>query len=291
MDDEDWFPHDAWLTLAKHGYLGLTIPQKYGGVGLDFLAAGLVAEELHYANSSLGISHSAHDNLCANNIYLNGTEDQRMRFLPGLCDGSFIGALGMSEAGAGSDAIGSMATRAVQDPSDGSFVLNGSKLWITNGPIADVVLVYAKTVTATGAGTGDGRASRNAGVSALLVEKGMEGFSVGKKMDQKMGFRGSPQSELVFEDVRVPAQNVLGRAGEGVGVMMSGLDLERSWVAAGSIGIAERALDLSVDWARQRTQFDQPIGNFQLIQDKLARMYSSLSSAQLLTRKALAVRQ
>ena len=234
MDDEDWFPEDAFPELGKQGYLGLTISPEYGGAGLDFLSAGLIAEELHYANSSLGISHSAHDNLCAHNIFLNGSEEQRRRFLPGLCDGSMIGALGMSEAGAGSDAIGSMATKAKRDSGDGSYVLNGSKLWITNGPVADVVLVYAKTTSddndddASGGGGGGKRRSRNAGVSAFLVEKGTPGFSVGKKMDQKMGFRGSPQSELVFEDVKIPAQNLLGRDSEGVGIMMSGLDLERS---------------------------------------------------------------
>ena len=186
-----------------------------------------------------------------------------------------IGALGMSEAGAGSDAIGSMATKAKRDSGDGSYVLNGSKLWITNGPVADVVLVYAKTTSddndddGSGGGGGGKRRSRNAGVSAFLVEKGTPGFSVGKKMDQKMGFRGSPQSELVFEDVRVPAGNLLGPERGGVGIMMSGLDLERAWVAAGSLGVAARALDLAVEQARQREQFQQPIGNFQLIQDKV----------------------
>jgi len=277
MDDKDWWPEHVFPNMmGKQGYLGLTISPEYGGAGLDYLSAGLIAEELHYANSSLGISHSAHDNLCANNIYLNGTEEQKQRLLPGLCNGTLIGALGMSEPGAGSDAIGSMAMRAVKDGDH--YVLNGTKLWITNGPVADVVLCYTKTAPEKG----------NQGVTAFLIEtKDLEGYSVGRKQN-KMGFRGSPQSELIFEDCRIPVSNVLGQENKGVKVMMSGLDLERAWVAVGCTGVAERALDLALDWARERKQFQQPIGNFQLIQDKLARMYTSLTSAQLLVYKALA---
>jgi len=280
MDDKDWWPSHVWPEmLGKQGYLGLTIPEEYGGAGLGYLEAGLIAEELHYANSSLGISHSAHDNLCANNIYLNGTEDQRQQFLPGLCNGTLVGALGMSEPGAGSDAIGSMAMRAVRDGD--SYVLNGTKLWITNGPVADVVLLYAKTAPD----------KKSQGVSAFLIEtKNLDGFQVGKKQN-KMGFRGSPQSELIFEDCRIPATNLLGKENQGVKIMMSGLDIERAWVAVGSTGVAERALDLALVWARERKQFQQPIGNFQLIQDKLARMYTSLASAQLLVYKTLAACQ
>ena len=279
QDDDDWWPEHAFPELlAKQGYLGLTIGAEYGGAGLDFLTGGLIAEQLHYANSSIGISHSAHDNLCANNIYLNGTEDQKQRFLPGLCAGTLIGALGMSEPGAGSDAIGGMATRAVASADGSTFTLNGTKLWITNGPVADVVLVYAKTTPKRG----------NQGVSAFLVERGLPGFSVGKKQD-KMGFRGSPQSELIFEDVVVDASNLLGEQDRGVGLMMSGLDLERAWVAVGCTGVAERALDLALAWSKERKQFGEPIANFQLIQDKLARMYTSLSAAQLLVYKALAM--
>ena len=174
MDDKDWWPEHVWPDqLAKQGYLGLTISPKYGGAGLDYLTAGLIAEELHYANSSLGISHSAHDNLCANNIYLNGTEEQKSKFLPGLCNGTMVGALGMSEPGAGSDAIGSMAMRAVRDGDN--YILNGTKLWITNGPVADVVLLYAKTAPEKG----------NQGVSAFLIEtKDLPGYSVGKKQNK-----------------------------------------------------------------------------------------------------------
>jgi isovaleryl-CoA dehydrogenase len=274
MDDNDEFPAEVWPKLGRQGYLGLTIPEEYGGVGLDLFSAGLIGEELSYANHCLGISHAASDNLCANNIYLNGTEEQRQRFLPGLCAGTSIGALGMSEPGAGSDAIGSMATRAVRDGD--RYILNGNKLWITNGPVADVILVYAKT--------GEG----SKGVSAFVLETAdLEGFSLGRKQD-KMGFRGSPQSELVFENVAVPAANRLGAENAGVAVMMSGLDLERAFVSTGATGVAERALDLALEWSRERRQFGKPIGSFQLIQEKLARMYASLSSAQLLVYKALA---
>jgi isovaleryl-CoA dehydrogenase len=276
MDDSDVFPPTIWPTLGKQGYMGLTISPEYGGVGLDYLTAGLIAEELHYANSSVGISHSAHDNLCANNIYLNGTEEQKKKYLPGLCDGTLIGALGMSEPGAGSDAIGSMATRAVRD-NCGNYVLNGTKLWITNGPVADVILLYAKTDPE----------KNTQGVSAFIIEtKDLKGFSVGKKQN-KMGFRGSPQSELIFDECVVPKENLIGKENEGVKIMMSGLDLERAWVAVGSTGVAERALDLALAWSKERKQFQQPIANFQLIQDKLARMYTSLTSAQLLVYKAL----
>jgi isovaleryl-CoA dehydrogenase len=275
MDDTDVFPNQVWPALGEQGYMGLTIPPKYGGAGLDYLSAGLIAEEMHYANASLGISHSAHDNLCANNIYLNGTEEQRSKYLPNLCKGTAIGALGMSEPGAGSDAIGSMAMRAVKDGD--RYILNGTKMWITNGPVADVILLYAKT----------NPEQNTQGVSAFLIEtKNLPGFSVGKKQN-KMGFRGSPQSELIFEDCIVHRKDLLGQENQGVKIMMSGLDLERAWVAVGTTGVAERALDLALVYAKERTQFQQPICNFQLIQDKLARMYTALTSAQLLCYKAL----
>lgn len=279
MDETDAWPAAAWQKIADQGYLGLTIPEEYGGAGLDFLTGGAIAEELAYANHSLSIAHAAHDNLCANNIYLNGTEEQRRKYLPGLCDGSLIGALGMSEPGAGSDAIGSMATRAVRKD-DNTYVLNGTKMWISNAPIADVVLVYAKT-------SPDPK-NPNAGVSAFIVDADAPGFQVGKKND-KMGFRGAPQSELIFEDCEVPAANLLGKENMGVAVMMSGLDLERTWVAAGAIGVGQRCLDLSLEWARERKQFGRPIGTFQMIQDKLATMYTQLEAARLLTYRALAV--
>ena len=276
MDNEDYWPADAWPTIGKQGYLGLTVPPEYGGAGLDFLSAGMIGESLGYANPSLGLSHSAHDNLCANNIYLNGTEEQRARYLPGLCDGSAVGALGMSEPGAGSDALGSMRTTATRSADGSHYVLNGTKIWITNGPVADVMLVYAKT--------DPGR--RNQGISAFLVESTFPGFSVAQKLD-KMGFRGSPLGELVFEDCAVPAENLLGAENAGAAVMMSGLDLERAWVSVGATGAAQRALDLALEYAQHRRQFDQPIASFQLIQDKLARMYTALEAARGLVYRAL----
>lgn len=274
MDNEDYWPADAWPTMGKQGYLGLTVPPEYGGAGLDFLSAGMIGESLSYANPSLGLSHAAHDNLCANNIYLNGTEEQRRRLLPGLCDGTKVGALGMSEPGAGSDALGSMRTRATREGD--AYVLNGSKIWITNGPVADVMLVYAKTAPELG----------NKGISAFLVERDAPGFSVAQKLD-KMGLRGSPMGELVFTDCRVPAANLLGRENGGAAIMMSGLDLERAWVSLGAIAIGERALDLAVGYARERKQFGKPLGAFQLVQAKLASMYTQLEAARGLVYRAL----
>lgn len=275
MDDEDWWPDHAWPILGQQGYLGLTIPAKYGGAELDFLSAGVIGEQLAYANHSIAISHAAHDNLCANNIYLNGTEEQRAKYLPGLCQGTSVGALGMSEPGAGSDALGSMRTTAARN-ADGSYTLNGSKIWITNGPVADVLLVYAKTAPERG----------NAGITAFIVESSFEGFGVAQKLD-KMGFRGSPLGELVFDNCIVPPGNVLGTENGGAGVMMSGLDLERAWVSVGATGAAARALELALDYAKQREQFGKPIASFQMIQDKLARMYTALEAARGLVFKAL----
>ena len=275
MDDEDWWPAHAWPELlGPQGYLGLTVPTAYGGAGLDFLSAGVIGEQLSYANHCIGISHAAHDNLCANNIALNGTAVQKERYLPGLCAGTSVGALGMSEPGAGSDALGSMATTATRHGD--VYKLNGTKIWITNGPVADVLLVYAKTAPELG----------NRGISAFLVESGFEGFSVAQKLD-KMGFRGSPLGELVFDDCIVPAANLLGVENGGAAIMMSGLDLERAWVSVGATGTAQRALDLALGYATQREQFGKPIASFQLIQDKLARMYCALESSRLMVLKAL----
>jgi len=275
MDDEDWWPEHVWPELlGPQGYLGLTVPAEYGGAGLDFLSAGVIGEQLSYANHCLGISHAAHDNLCANNIALNGTPAQKEAYLPGLCDGSLVGALGMSEPGAGSDALGSMATTATR--CGDVYKLNGTKIWITNGPVADVLLVYAKTAPELG----------NRGISAFLVERGFEGFSVAQKLD-KMGFRGSPLGELVFEDCVVPAANLLGAEGQGASIMMSGLDLERAWVSVGATGVAQRALDLALEYSQERRQFGAPICSFQLIQAKLANMYTAIESSRLMVLKAL----
>lgn len=274
MDDEDWWPETAMPALGKMGYLGVTVPPDYGGAGLDYLAAGLVAEELAAANPALGISWLAHDNLCANNIYRNGSEAQRRKYLPKLCAGEWVGALGMTEPGAGSDALGSMRTTARREGD--RYILNGTKLYITNGPIADVLLVYAKTDPAKGAH----------GISAFVVEKHFPGFKVAQKLD-KMGYRGSPLGELVFQDCEVPAENRVGDENRGHIVMMSGLDLERAMAAPMSIGIAARALALALDYAKMRVQFGKPIASFQMIQSKLAEMYIELEAARTLVYRVL----
>jgi isovaleryl-CoA dehydrogenase len=274
MDDEDWWPDSVMPALGKMGYLGVTISADYGGADLDYLTAGLVAEQMAAANPSVGISWLAHDNLCLNNIYRNGSEAQRRKYLPKLCSGEWIGALGMTEPGAGSDALGSMRTTARREGE--RYVLNGTKLFITNGPIADVVLVYAKTDMAKGAH----------GISAFIVEKGFPGFSVAQKLD-KMGYRGSPLGELVFQDCAVPAENRVGDENRGNVVMMSGLDLERAMAAPMSVGVAQRALDLALDYAKTRVQFGKPIASFQLIQAKLAEMYIELELARTLCYRVL----
>lgn len=274
MDDEDWWPETVMPALGRMGYLGVTVPPEFGGAGLDYLSAGLVAEELAAANAAVGISWLAHDNLCLNNIYRNGSEAQRRKYLPKLCSGEWIGALGMTEPGAGSDALGSMRTTARREGD--TYILNGTKLFITNGPIADVLLVYAKTDTGKGAH----------GISAFIVEKHFPGFKVAQKLD-KMGYRGSPLGELVFQDCAVPAANRVGDENRGNVVMMSGLDLERAMAAPMSVGIAARALALALDHAKTRVQFGKPIATFQMIQSKLAEMYIELESARTLAYRVL----
>jgi hypothetical protein len=256
QDDEDWWPDEAFRGLGDMGYLGQTIPEEYGGAGLDYLSSGLLVEQMAIANGPVAFSFVGHDNLCANNIYRNGNEAQRHKYLPGLCSGEFVGALGMTEPGAGSDALGSMATTARREGDH--YVLNGRKLFITNGPVADVLLVYAKTDKEKGAH----------GISAFIIEKEFPGFAVAQKLD-KMGYRGSPLGELVFDDCRVPAENLLGVEDRGVAVMMSGLDLERAMVGPLCLGSAQRALDLAIDYAKTRVQFGKPIASFQMIQSKL----------------------
>ena len=274
MDDEEWWPPEAFAKIGATGYFGIPVPEAYGGSGLDLFTSGLVLQAFARWNAALALSWVAHENLCLYNIYRNADEAQRRRYLPGLCDGSRIGALGLTEPGAGSDAIGSMRTTATRDGDH--WLLNGSKIFITNGPVADVLLVYAKTDREKGAH----------GISAFIVEKGFPGFRVAQKL-QKMGFRGSPTGELVFEDCRVPAANLVGGEDRGVKVVMSGLDLERAMVAPLCLGIAERALQISIDYARTRQQFGQPIGNFQLIRGKLAEMYVWVESMRLFTYQAL----
>jgi isovaleryl-CoA dehydrogenase len=274
MDDEEWWPAEAFRRIGASGYFGIPVPEAYGGAGMDLFASGLVLQAFARWNAALALSWVAHENLCLYNLYRNGNEEQRLRFLPGLCSGALVGALGLTEPGAGSDAMGSMLTTARRDGDD--YVLDGSKLFITNGPVADVLLVYAKTDRAKGA----------KGISAFIVEKDFPGFKVAQKL-VKMGFRGSPTGELVFDGCRVPARNRLGEEDHGVRVVMSGLDLERTMVAPLCLGIAERALQLAVEHARTRRQFGQPIGNFQLVRGRLADMYVGVEAMRLFTYQAL----
>jgi isovaleryl-CoA dehydrogenase len=259
MDDEEWWPDDEFRALGREGYLGITVPAELGGAGLDLFASGLVLQAFSRWNYALGLSWVAHENLCLNNILRNASPEQIERFVPRLCNGDSIGCLGLTEPGAGSDALGSMATTAVRD--GGEYVLNGRKLYITNGPVADICLLYAKTDPGAGAH----------GITAFVVEMDSPGCSVAQKMI-KMGFRGSQTAELAFDDCRVPAANVVGRENEGVKCVMSGLDLERAMISPICVGMAERALELSIDHARSREQFGEPIANFQMIQSRLAEM-------------------
>ncbi len=275
MDDEEWWPAEVWPRMAQMGYLGLTVDPDYGGQGLDMVTAGMVHETMARANHSFALSWAAHDNLCLNNIYRNGNEEQRRRWVTALCNGSALGALALTEPGAGSDALGGMRTTARRDGDD--YVLNGTKLYITNGPEADILLVYAKTAPEKGA----------KGISAFVVEKDPPGFKVAQKLD-KMGFRGSTTAELVFEDARVPAANRIGEENSGVAVVMSGLDLERAYIAPLCVGMADRALELAIDYAKERQQFGQPIGSYQMVQSKLARMYAEVEASRTFTYRALA---
>lgn len=274
MDDEEWWPDKEFRALGQMGYLGVTAPSEYGGAELDVFGSGLVLQAFSRWNPALGLAWVAHDNLCMNNILRNGNDDIRKRYIPGLVDGSLIGALGLTEPGAGSDALGSMATTARRDGDD--YVLNGRKLYITNGPVADVLLVYAKTDRDRGA----------KGISAFVVEKDFPGFSVAQKLN-KMGFRGSQTGELVFDDCRVPAANMVGEENRGHVVVMSGLDLERAMISPICLGISERALELSVDYARERKQFGKPIASFQMVQSHIADMYTYVEAIRLFTYRGL----
>ena len=274
MDKEEWWPTEIFPKIGATGYFGITAPEAYGGVGLDIFSAGLILQAFSRWNHALGLSWVAHENLCMNNILRNANEAQRAKYLPGLNNGTAIGALGLTEPGAGSDALGSMRTTARREGD--YYLLNGSKLYITNGPVADVLLVYAKTDKEKG----------QHGISAFIVEKAFPGFKVAQKLE-KMGFRGSQTAELVFEDCRVPAENLLGEENRGVKIVMSGLDLERAMIAPICLGIAERALELAIDYAKQRQQFGRPIADFQMVQSMIAQMYAWVEAMRLFTYQVL----
>jgi isovaleryl-CoA dehydrogenase len=275
MDNNETWPDGLFAQIGAQGYLGVTIDEEFGGVGLDLMSAGVVLQAFSRYSHAIGLSVLAHDNLCANNIFRNGTDEQRRKYLPKLCSGEWVGALGMTEPGAGSDAVRGMATRAQRVGDE--YILNGRKIFITNGPIADVILVYAKTDLDLGP----------RGITAFIVEKDAPGYSVEQKMI-KMGFRGSQTGELVFDDCRVPAENIVGGENAGVAVMMGGLDLERAMIAPIAVGIGERALQLSVEYAKVREQFGKPISEFQIIQGKLADMYTELEVMRTFVYRALA---
>jgi len=266
IDRDDMFPRDLWPKMGALGLHGITVEEELGGAGMGYLAHVVAMEEVSRASGAVGLSYGAHSNLCVNQIGRNGTDEQKQKYLPKLISGEHVGALAMSEAGAGSDVV-SMTTRA--ERKGDRYVINGAKNWITNGTEAEVLVVYAKTTPAAGP----------RGITAFLIEKGMPGFRAGSKLD-KLGMRGSPTAELVFEHCEVPATNVLGAPDDGVSVLMSGLDYERLVLAGGPLGIMQGCLDAVIPYVHERKQFGQPIGEFQLMQAKLADMYTTFSACR-----------
>lgn len=266
IDRSNNFPMELWQEMGELGLLGMTADPEYGGTEMSYLAHVIAVEEISRSSASVGLSYGAHSNLCVNQINKNGTAEQKAKYLPKLCSGEHVGALAMSEPGSGSDVV-SMKLRADQDGDE--YVLNGNKMWITNGPDADTLVVYAKTDMEAG----------SRGMTAFLIEKGFAGFSTAQKLD-KLGMRGSNTCELVFKDCRVPAQNILGGVGRGVNVLMSGLDYERVVLSGGPLGIMANALDIVVPYVHEREQFGQAIGEFQLMQGKLADMYTTFNACR-----------